>query len=44
LQRGQVQDRMLSELCDSIDRMEDLDWTKADHLIRSQLNPLELAS
>jgi len=44
LQRGQVQDRMLSKLCDSIDRMEDLDWTKADHLIRSQLDPLELAS
>jgi kynurenine 3-monooxygenase len=44
LQRGQVQDRMLSELCDSIERVEDLDWKKADHLIRSQLSPLELAS
>ncbi|HEV2715801.1 MAG TPA: NAD(P)/FAD-dependent oxidoreductase [Terriglobales bacterium] len=44
LKRGQVQDRMLSELCDPIERVEDLDWTKADRLIRSQLTPLELAS
>jgi len=42
--RGQSQDRMLSELCDSIDRVEDLDWNKADKLIRSGLTPLELAS
>ena len=44
LHRGQSQDRMLSELCDSIDRVEDLDWNKADKLIRSGLTPLELAS
>jgi kynurenine 3-monooxygenase len=44
LQRGQVQDRMLTELCDPIDRLEDLDWNKADRLIRSQLTPLELLS
>ncbi len=44
LKRGQVQDRMLSELCDPIERVEDLDWNKADQLIRSQLTPLELAS
>ena len=42
--RGQSQDRMLSELCDSIERVEDLDWNKADKLIRSGLTPLELAS
>jgi kynurenine 3-monooxygenase len=42
--RGQSQDRMLSELCDSIDRVEDLDWNNADKLIRSGLTPLELAS
>jgi len=44
LKRGQVQDRMLTELCDSIERIEDLDWSKADSLIRGQLTPLELAS
>lgn len=44
LKRGQVQDRMLTELCDSIDRVEDLDWSKAEHLIRSELTPLELVA
>lgn len=44
LRRGQVQDRMLTELCDSIERVEDLDWSKADSLIRSGLTPLELPS
>jgi kynurenine 3-monooxygenase len=42
--RGQVQDRMLTELCDRIDRVEDLDWSKAERLIRSELAPLELVS
>jgi kynurenine 3-monooxygenase len=44
LTRGQVQDRMLTELCDPINRIEDLDWNRADQLIRSQLTPLESAS
>jgi kynurenine 3-monooxygenase len=44
LARGEVQERMLAELCDPIERVEDLDWAKADQLIRSQLSPLELAS
>lgn len=44
MQRGIVQDRMLAELCDGIDRMEDLNWNKADQLIRGQLAPLELSS
>jgi kynurenine 3-monooxygenase len=39
--RGAVQDRVLAELCEKIDRMEDLDWGKADQLIRNQLAPLE---
>jgi kynurenine 3-monooxygenase len=42
LKRGQVQDRMLSELCDPIERVEDLDWSKAEKLIRGELTPLEL--
>jgi kynurenine 3-monooxygenase len=44
LRRGQAQDRMLTELCDPIERLEDLDWNQADRLIRSQLTPLELVS
>src|SRR3984893_2129229 len=44
LRRGQVQDLMLTELCARIDRMEELDWSKAERLIRSELTPLELAS
>jgi kynurenine 3-monooxygenase len=42
LARGVVQDRMLAELCDPINRLEDLDWDKADRLIRRDLTPLEL--
>ncbi len=44
LKRGQVQDHMLAELCDPIARVEDLDWSKADRLIRSELTPLEMVS
>ena len=42
LTRGKIQDRMLTELCRDIDRVEKLDWSVADSLIRSQLTPLEL--
>jgi kynurenine 3-monooxygenase len=44
LARGTIQERMLSELCDPIDRVEDLDWDLADRLIRRDLTPLELVS
>jgi kynurenine 3-monooxygenase len=44
LKRGQAQDRMLTELCDRIDRTEDLDWNRADQLIRRELTPLESAA
>jgi len=37
--RGIVQDRMLAELCEHMDRLEDLDWKMADRLIRSELTP-----
>jgi kynurenine 3-monooxygenase len=40
LARGRVQDRMLGELCDGIERVEDLDWKRADALIRRELTPL----
>jgi kynurenine 3-monooxygenase len=44
LERGRVQDRMLNELCDGIERIEDLDWNRANRLIASLLTPLEIAA
>ena len=44
LARGTIQDRMLAELCESINRVEDLDWDKADRLIHRDLTPLEFAA
>lgn len=44
LARGTVQEKILAELCESINRVEDLDWSKADQLIRRDLTPLELRS
>src|ERR1700733_5524995 len=41
LSRGRIQDAMLSELCDSIDQIDHLDWGKAESMIRRQLTPLE---
>ena len=41
LSRGRVQDAMLTELCQSIDRIEDIDWQKAESMIHRQLTPLE---
>src|ERR1700680_1552774 len=41
LSRGRIQDRLLAELCDSIERFEDLDWGKAEMLIHRELTPLE---
>ena len=41
LSRGNIQDRLLAELCDSITSIEDLDWQKADLLIQRDLAPLE---
>jgi kynurenine 3-monooxygenase len=39
-ERGRIQDRMLTELCDGIERVEDLDWKKAEELVRRELIPL----
>lgn len=41
LSRGTIQDRLLAELCDPIDRIEDLDWQTADKLIRRDLTSVE---
>jgi kynurenine 3-monooxygenase len=40
LARGKIQDRILAELCDAIERIDDLDWGKADELIRRELSLL----
>ncbi|HSE49144.1 MAG TPA: NAD(P)/FAD-dependent oxidoreductase [Terriglobales bacterium] len=40
LERGRIQDRMLGELCDDIERVEDLDWKKAEALVQRELTPL----
>jgi kynurenine 3-monooxygenase len=39
--RGRIQDRILAELCDPIDRIEDLNWSQAEKLIHRELTPLE---
>jgi kynurenine 3-monooxygenase len=44
LARGTIQDRMLSELCDPIVKVEDLDWERAERLVRRDLTPLEQVS
>jgi kynurenine 3-monooxygenase len=43
MHRGVIQDRILTELCDSIERIENLDWQKADRLVHGNLTPLEIA-
>jgi hypothetical protein len=40
--RGETQDRILGELCDSIRTIDELDWAKAESLIRSKLTALGL--
>ena len=44
LARGAVQDRMLAELSEGMARLDDLDWNRADKLIRRDLTPLELSA
>ena len=38
--RGKIQDRILAELCDPIERIDDIDWRKAHELIHRELVPL----
>ena len=38
--RGAIQDRMLGELCDTVQRVEDIDWAKAESLVQHQLTRL----
>jgi kynurenine 3-monooxygenase len=39
-ERGAIQDRILGELCEPIQRVEELDWEKAGALVHSDLTPL----
>jgi kynurenine 3-monooxygenase len=41
LSRGRIQDRILAELCDSIERLDDLDWAKAEALIKKKLSQIK---
>jgi kynurenine 3-monooxygenase len=38
--RGAIQDSMLGELCDSVQRVEDIDWARAEALVQQNLTPL----
>jgi len=42
LSRGKIQDRILAELCASIERVDDLDWEKAGLLIKKELSDLDI--
>lgn len=44
LERGRLQDELLNDLCAGIERVEDLDWDRAERRITTQLTPLELAA
>ncbi len=44
MKRGTVQERILAELCASIERIDELDWGKAERMIGADLTPLELAA
>ena len=44
LNRGITQERVLTELCSGISRVEDLNWARADELIRREMTPLEQAA
>jgi kynurenine 3-monooxygenase len=40
--RGRIQDVILTELCEPIHRIDELDWNRAEELVCGQLPPLEL--
>jgi kynurenine 3-monooxygenase len=41
--RGEIQDRILIDLCAGLKRLDELDWRKADELITAEVSPLEMA-
>lgn len=42
LARGKVQEQILADLGANIDRVQDLDWNRAEQLIQAELSPLEI--
>jgi kynurenine 3-monooxygenase len=40
--RGETQDQILSELCESIGSVDEINWAKADALVHGNLIPLEI--
>lgn len=38
--RGAIQDTILCELCDSVQRIDDIDWAKAEALVQQKITPL----
>jgi len=41
--RVEIQDRILTDLCGSLNSVDELDWRKADELISAEVSPLEMA-
>jgi kynurenine 3-monooxygenase len=41
--RGEMQDRILADLCHGLQSVDELDWRKADKLISAEVSPLEIA-
>ena len=41
--RGEIQDRILTDLCHRLNSVDELNWRKADELISAEVSPLEIA-
>jgi kynurenine 3-monooxygenase len=41
--RGEIQDRILTDLCAGLNSVDELNWRKADELISAEVSPLEIA-
>lgn len=41
LERGKIQDNILDSVCNEVQSIEDIDWTRAEQLIRTELTPLD---
>jgi kynurenine 3-monooxygenase len=41
--RGEIQDRILTDLCGGLNSVDELDWRKARELITAEVSPLEIA-
>lgn len=41
--RGEIQDRILTDLCAGLNSVDELNWRKADELITAEVSPLEMA-